>query len=149
MRSTLVLGIGNILLRDEGVGVRAVEILQRMDLPEGVQVIDGGTSGADLIEHLADRSKVVVIDAVEGEGLPGTIYRLRRDDLMCSSRGSISLHQIGLVESLTMARFLGCDPQEVIVFGVQPGSISPGLELTPEVVSAVPKIVEAVLEEIS
>ena len=149
MKSTLILGIGNILLRDEGVGVRVAEALQKMELPEDVEVIDGGTGGADLVDVLADRNKVVVIDAIEAQGAPGSVFRLRSEELMPAPGETMSLHQLGLMESLLMAQQLGCAPQEVVLFGIQPGQICPGLELTPEVADAVPKVIRAVLEEIS
>ncbi len=71
----LVLGIGNILLRDEGVGVRVIEKLQLMDLPDGVEVVDGGTAGADLLDVIAEREKVIVIDATDVNAEPGGIVR--------------------------------------------------------------------------
>lgn len=148
MKPILILGIGNILLRDEGVGVRVVEAMQGLDLPEGVELVDAGTAGADLVDIMADRRKVIVVDAIEAQGAPGTILRLNGEDLLPEPGGLLSLHQLGLVESLFMAKQLGCAPGEVIVFGIQPGQIRAGLELSPEVASAVPKVIEAVLAEI-
>ena len=74
----LVLGVGNILLRDEGIGVRVVEAMQKLDLPPEVELFDGATAGMDLLNVLADRRKVIVIDAIEGDYEPGTVLRLRR-----------------------------------------------------------------------
>jgi hydrogenase maturation protease len=109
---TLILGIGNILLRDEGVGVR-------------------------------------VIEAIEAQAAPGTVFRLRGDELMPNPGVAVSLHQLGLVESLTMAEQLECAPTEVIIFGVQPDQIRPGLELSALVANAVPGVIDAVLKEAS
>jgi len=148
VKPILVMGIGNILLRDEGLGVRAVEAMQQCNLPEGVELLDAGTAGADLIDLVADRRKVIVIDAVDGQSAPGTILRLRAEDLLPPEGAAISLHQLGLVESLAMVRQLGCAPQEVVVFGVQPASMDAGLELSPEVAEAIPRVIEAVLEEL-
>lgn len=148
MRPVLILGIGNILLRDEGVGVRVVEALQQMQLADCVEVVDGGTAGADLVDVLADRDKVVVIDAIESQSPPGTVFRLRSEELMPSPGSTLSLHQLGLVESLMMAQQLGCAPRQVVVFGIQPDQVIPGLDLTPEVANAIPRVVDAVLEEI-
>ena len=78
---TLVLGLGNVLLRDEGVGVRVVQALERVILPPDVEVFDGATAGVDLLDVLADRRKVVVINAIAGDSPPGTVLRLTPADL--------------------------------------------------------------------
>lgn len=149
MLPVLVLGIGNILLRDEGVGVRAVESLRGVPLPEDVEVVDGGTCGADLVEIMADRRKVIVIDALQADEPPGSVFRLGAAELMPSEGDCISLHQLGLVESLNIAAQLGCAPEEVVIFGVQPGTISPGMELSAEVAAAMPLIIRSVLAELA
>jgi hydrogenase maturation protein HypF len=145
----LVLGIGNILLRDEGVGVRVIEAMAGKDLPPEIELVDGGTAGADLIDLIADRRKVVVIDAVQAHAEPGTLFRFTPADLVPTEVHAVSLHQVGLLESLSMARQLGVAPQEVVVFAVEPKEVRPGLELTPEIAALVPKIVELVLKETS
>lgn len=144
--SVLILGIGNLLLSDEGVGVHAVRCLAQRELPPGVDILDGGTSGADLVDHLDGRAKVVVIDAASGDGPPGTVYRCQARDLMEQAE-SLSLHEFGLLDSLRMAEQLGCAPQRVIVLGVQPATMEPGLELSPEVVAALPGIIKLALAE--
>ena len=148
MRQTLVLGIGNILLRDEGVGVRAIEAMQDMELPTDVELLDGGTSGADLIDELADRRRVIVIDAMKTDCKAGTIFRLTDKDLIQKASESISLHEFGLLETLIATRHLGCAPQEVIIFGIQPKEVSPGLELSDELTKVLPKVIDLVLAEV-
>ena len=147
MRQTLLLGIGNILLRDEGVGVRAIEAMRDVELPEDVELLDGGTSGVDLIDELADRRKVIVIDAMQADCKPGTILRFSAEDLMQERGGALSLHEVGLLETLMATRHLGCAPQDVVIFGIQPKEVSPGLELSKEVKEALPKVIELVLAE--
>lgn len=149
MLPVLIVGIGNILLRDEGVGVRVVEALRDADLPEDVELVDGGTCGADLVEIFADRRKVIVIDALGASGAAGSIYRLAAADLLPPQGDCISLHQLGLVESLSMAEQLGCAPKEVVIFGIQPAAIAPGLELSADVAAAVPRAVRCVLAELA
>ncbi|MHC4084812.1 MAG: hydrogenase maturation protease [Planctomycetota bacterium] len=144
----LVLGIGNILLRDEGVGVRVIEQMQKMHLPDDVELVDGGTAGADLLDVLAERKKVIVIDAVQADCEPGTVIRFSADDLTQPDRVGISLHELGLGGALKMTKQLGCEPKEVVVFGIKPLDISCGLELSEEITAAVPKVVELVLAEI-
>ncbi len=147
-RPVLVLGIGNILLRDEGVGVRVIEQMQKMHLPDDVELVDGGTAGADLLDVLAERRKIIVIDAVQADCEPGTVLRFTADDLVRPDGVGMSLHELGLGEALTMTRQLGCAPEDVVVFGIKPKDIRWGLELSEEVAASVPKVVELVLAEI-
>ena len=145
----LVLGIGNILLRDEGVGVRAIEQMQKMHLPDDVELVDGGTAGADLLDVLSDRLKVIVIDAVQADCEPGTVLRFSADDLVCPDGVGMSLHELGLGEALTMTKQLGCAPEDVVVFGIKPKDIRCGLELSEEVKASISKAIESVIEEIT
>ncbi len=144
----LILGIGNILLRDEGVGVHIVQEMQKMILPGGVEAVDGGTSGANLVEVVADRQLLIVVDAMNADEEPGTVYRFTAEDLMEQHERSISLHEFGLGETLIMARHLKCAPKESIIYGIQPGAIRPvGIGLTDEVAKVVPKIIQKLLVE--
>ncbi len=147
-RPILILGIGNILLRDEGVGVRVIEQMQKIPLPDDVELIDGGTAGADLLDVLADRRKVIVIDAIQADCEPGTVLRFTADELTQPDRVGMSLHELGLGQALTMTRQLGCEPKEVVVFGIKPRDISCGLELSEDITASLPKVVELVLAEI-
>jgi hydrogenase maturation protease len=146
--STLVLGVGNILLSDEGVGVHAIEAMKDQDLPPDVEVLDGGTASLELLNILADRDKVIIIDAVVGGGEPGTIYRFTPDDIKYHSVTFTSLHQISLLETLTDAKYLGIAPKAVIILGVEPKEIDLGLEMTPEVSAVIPRVVELVMAEL-
>jgi hydrogenase maturation protease len=143
----VVLGIGNVILQDEGVGVHAVRELEGRDFPPHVQVIDGGTALMDLLPVIQEAARIIVIDALKGGGEPGTIYRVTPDDLTADTERPLSLHQVGLLEVLGMARQLGGDPQ-VVIIGVEPQEISWGMELTPEVEAKLPRVVETVLEEL-
>jgi hydrogenase maturation protease len=144
--NVLILGIGNLLLGDEGVGVHAVHYLSQRELPPGVELLDGGTSGADLVDHLDGRTKVIVIDAASGDGPPGSVYRCEARDLI-EQQGTLSLHEFGLADSLHMAERLGCAPQRVVVLGVQPASMEPGLELSPDVFAVLPSVLQLALAE--
>ncbi len=145
---TLVLGVGNILLRDEGVGVRVVQAMEKLELPSSVELLDGGTAGADLLDELADRRKVIVIDAMAGDDPPGTVVRMTPADLTPRLDRGLSLHELGLLETLTLARQAGAAPDEVVIIGVKPYSIECGLELTPETARLVPRIIEFVMAEL-
>jgi hydrogenase maturation protease len=144
----LVLGLGNILLRDEGVGVHVATALQQLDLPPGVECVDGATAGLDLLDILAHREKVIVIDAVDSDHAPGTVLRLTPDDLAPGDAPDTSLHDIGLLETLLVARRLDISPREVVVLGVRPFVIDTGLELSPQLGALLPRILALVRAEI-
>jgi hydrogenase maturation protease len=117
------------------------------ELPPAVEVLDGGTSGADLIDEVADRPKLVVIDAVNTDQPPGTVMRFGLADLQRKAESSISLHEFGLLETLEATRHLGCAPAEIVIIGVQPRDVSPGLELSDEIAALLPKLAALALRE--
>ena len=152
----LILGLGNILLKDEGIGVHIVEELKKKDLPEGVEVLDGGTSSLDVLLTMKGVAKLVVIDALKGQGKPGDIYRIRVeksniDDLRKifqeDEQSKISAHQINLVDALTAAEKVTDLPEEITVIGIEPKETGYGLELTPEIKRKVPEIINIAIEE--
>lgn len=145
----LVLGIGNILLRDEGIGVRVVEALREYLLPDTIELVDGGTAGADLLDVISDRRKVIVIDAMDADVEPGSTLRLSLDDLVAGQTAAVSLHEIGLLEIFAMARHLGSAPHNVVIIGVKPKEIRPSDQLSPELDALLPLIVSQVIEELS
>jgi hydrogenase maturation protease len=147
VKNVLILGVGNILLADEGVGVHVVRRLMEMELPPHIEVIDVGTGGLDLLPYFRDRERVIIVDALGVEDAPGSIYRLSADDLASRTAPMMSLHQLGIVELVESARLLGFDPQ-VTIFGIVPKEVvNCSLELTPEVESAIPKVIRMILEE--
>jgi hydrogenase maturation protease len=147
-RPILVLGLGNILLRDEGVGVHVVRALEHRTLPPNVEVVDGATAGFALVDVLADRRKVIVVDAIAADCAPGTVLRLTAADLAPQLATPLSLHEVGLAEALAATRQLGIAPQEVVVIGVRPDLVECGLELSPRISALVPRMVELVLAEL-
>ena len=112
-----------------------------------VELLDGGTSGVDLVDEVADRTKVIVIDAAKTDGKPGTVFRFGTADLIRDTERALSLHEFGLLDTLMTAEHLGCAPKEVVIFGIQPKEVSVGLELSAEVAEALPKVIELVLAE--
>lgn len=143
----LVLGIGNLILKDEGIGVHVVQALEEQGLPPEVEVIDGGTATMDLLSVIYESERIIVIDALKAGGEPGTVYRCLAEDLAEASDRPLSLHQVGLLDVLGMARQLGGNAS-VTIIGIEPKEISWGLELTEEVQAAVPKVIEAVKREL-
>lgn len=145
----LVLGVGNILLKDEGVGVKVVERLQsEYCFSPNVELMDGGTLGLRLLDPIAEADYVIVVDAVQNARPPGTLYRLPVDELEKRVTFKNSLHQLDLVETLAYAEILGNRPDAVII-GVEPADISPwGTELTEVIAASVPEMCAGVLREI-
>ncbi len=145
----LVLGLGNILLSDEGLGVRVVQRLRESHRfsPE-IRVMDGGTLGLDLLPYLEGVDHLLVIDALEMGEEPGTIIRLVGDEVPASLSTKISPHQMGLADLLAAARLQGLYPQEVVLLGMQPGSIDTGLDLSPPVEAQVDRLIDEVLIEL-
>lgn len=146
----LVLGVGNILLKDEGVGVRVLEaLIDQYQFPENVRLVDGGTQGLWLMATLQDVDHLIVIDAVLGRGEPGTIYRLERDDLPKGLRAKQSAHDSDLVEALNLCSLIGVGPQTVVVVGIEPEDIQPfSLELTERIGAKVEELILRVIEEL-
>ena len=143
---TLIIGIGNMLCCDEGVGVQVIQQMEFMELPGPIELLDMGTSTMDLISHLEGVKKLIVIDAMKTGGTPGTIYKFKPEDLMPKGEEPISLHEVGLLETLTTAKKMGMEIDTVII-GVEPKVIDWGLELSEEVKKKIPAVIEAVLEE--
>jgi hydrogenase maturation protease len=151
MSETLVLGLGNILLRDEGVGVRVVErLLEQYDFPEGVRVMDGGTLGLDLLPFLEEASRLLVIDAVQARKPPGTLVRLVGDEIpIFLDASKVSPHQEGLQDLLAVAVLKGYLPEEVVFWGAQITSLGVGLDLSEAVAEQVDALAEKVLAELA
>ncbi len=148
-KKIVVIGVGNLLLADEGIGIHAAQELKKETFPPIVEIIDGGTAGIDLLFVLEDARYAIIIDCVEAGTEPGTILRMPVEELILQSPAQIiSLHDINLAEVLSMAKSLGKLPGTVI-FGVQPGEICFGTELTPVVNDSLPRLIELVKHEIS
>lgn len=147
-RPVLVLGVGNVLRSDEGVGVHVVEAMREVLLPGDAEVFDGGTAGLDLLDVISDRRKVIVIDAVQAEHEPGSILRLRPEDLGPDMTDSLSLHEAGFMSALRAAALLSAGPDEVVLFGVRPKEVGWGLKLSDAVAAQVPRIIDLVLAEL-
>jgi len=145
----LVLGVGNILLTDEGLGVRAVERLAAAhDLPENVEVLDGGTLGLDLLPRLAGVDALLLVDAVKAGGQPGALVRLEGDAIQAALAVKMSVHQVGLQELLAVSAFQGTRPPHIVLWGMEPAEIDWGLELSPPVATRLDALAEAVAQEL-
>jgi hydrogenase maturation protease len=147
--STLVLGIGNVLLTDEGVGVRALnELERRYTFSDDVELLDGGTSGIELLRHIQDHDNLVIIDCMTHDQPPGTIYKVENEDVPSVFRTRISPHQLGLSDLLAAAMLTSGLPEPLVLFGVEPESVDIGLELSETVESSLDKLITAVVDEL-
>jgi hydrogenase maturation protease len=150
MKATLVLGLGNTLLGDEGIGVHVVQRLRsRYCFPETAQVLDGGTLGLDLLPYVEDADCLIVIDAVQMDTEPGTIVRLEGEEVPAFLSVKVSPHQMGLPDILAAAKLRGRYPGDIVLWGVQPGVIDTTLELSASVASQVDALVQGVLADLA
>ncbi len=146
----VVLGIGNTILTDEAAGVRAAMALEgAYRIPDNVQVIDGGTSGMEMIEDLSDLDLLVVIDVVKTGAAPGTVVKIAGDDIPVFFRRKLSPHQIALPDVLASLELLGTMPREIVVLGVEPVSLELGMEMTPTVAETIPTLVDMAVTELA
>jgi len=147
MKKLLVLGVGNILMMDEGIGVHAVHELLKEEWQEEIDLIDGGTFTQDICYLFVEYEKILVLDIVMGGKTAGTIYRLTENDLRQNRKQTLSLHDIDLLDSISMARMAGKIP-ELHVLGIEPESIDWSMELTPTLTRLFPHYVELARQEI-
>ncbi len=146
----LVLGVGNILLHDEGVGVKAVErLLSEYEFSDNVELMDGGTLGIRLLDPISEADHLIVVDAVRNGHPPGTLYRFSIDDFERHITFKNSIHQLDLVETLAFAEVLGKRPSAMVV-GIEPENMAPwGMDITATVEAVLPEACAMVLEEIT
>jgi len=145
----VVLGMGNLLLKDEGIGVHVAHAMQGISSPNNVEleVIDGGTL-PDAPIPFGDVDKLIVVDAVKARGEPGAIYRFHLEDVELEDGMLTSLHQVSLLENLRLMEGFGRKPKEVVIIGIEPEDIDCGLELSPNLQQRIPQIIKVVSEEI-
>jgi len=147
-KNILVLGLGNILLGDEGVGVRVIEQLLSRSLPDEIEVIDGGTAGYELINFFEGKEKVIIVDAVKTNDTPGSVYKMDLSVVQEDETVQLSLHQIGLKNVFKMASMMDLNP-EVTLIGIVPKNYQDyNIGLSKDVEKAMPLAIETVLKEL-
>ncbi|MEW6570585.1 MAG: HyaD/HybD family hydrogenase maturation endopeptidase [Nitrospirota bacterium] len=147
-KPVLILGIGNLILRDEGFGVHVIQKMMDVSLPPDVEVMDGGTMGIDLLYYIEGRKKVIVIDVVKADSPPGTLYRFTGEDIEYHKEMLRSAHEIDFSYVLKTAEHLGNEPDEVIFIGITPQEIDAGIGLSPALEEKIPQVIELVMREI-
>jgi hydrogenase maturation protease len=145
----LVLGLGNVLLGDDGLGAAAIAAIERdWRLPTGVRLADGGTLGLSLLGLVAETRRLIIVDAVRMDALPGTLVRLDGSDVMDAVRDRLSPHQVGVADLLDAARLVGCEPDVVILLGLVPAAIELAVERSGAVAAGLPRLVAAIVSEV-
>ena len=145
----LILGVGNLLLRDEGVGVHIARTLMEMDFPPHVRVVEGGTDGFGLMHILLEADRVILVDAVRGGGPPGSIYRFEIEDCPpFPDTYKTSVHQISILEVINLSGLIGSPPRTTII-GLEPKCLEMGMDLSPEIEAKIPRVIQLIREEVA
>ena len=144
----LILGLGNVLCGDDGLGAAAVaRLLARFEIPDGVSVLDGGTLGLSLLPYVEDAERVILVDAIRADGPPGSFVRLEGEEVGPAVAGRLSVHQVGVADLLDAARWRGRLPEELVLLGLVPENIEVGLARSPRVEAGLAGLVDRVVEE--
>ncbi len=149
-KKVVIIGVGNILLRDEGIGIHAVGHLKRLyDFPSNVEVVDGGVGGLNLLPYMEEAENLIIIDAVQANAEPGAIFRFTPKDITTKVKYKTSLHEMGLQDVFAIIYATGKRRPKTVIIGIQPKDISSyGTELTPEIKAKVPDVLNMILSEL-
>jgi hydrogenase maturation protease len=150
MRKVLILGIGNMLRSDDGLGVHVIRYMEETGtvLPEGVELMDGGTAGFDLLGLIEKFDKIVIVDALKADDAPGSIYRFTPDHAV-ETRSRFSMHEVGIMEVIRYLRLMDHNP-EIEFVGIVPENISDiDTNISPAVKKSIPRAVEVILDAVT
>ena len=149
MQRIVVLGVGNLLMGDEGLGIRCVEAFEKLPQRDNVRCVDGGTSTHELLEDLENLDALVILDAVASGQAPGTLVRLEGDDIPSAFSNKMSPHQHGINDLLATLKFLDRAPGRVVLIGVEPSVMELSMELSPLVQGVMPSMLALVSKEVA
>lgn len=149
-RKLVIIGVGNLLMGDDGIGIHVVEALMKQKLPRNVAVFDGATRAFDVLEYMDGVDKAVIVDAYKKGGAPGSIYRFSFDpaDEVQDNALNLSMHDINFLDALKAGKGIYRLPAEIVIIGIEPETLECGLGLSAELTMALPAIFEAVKSEI-
>ncbi len=149
MDQIILIGLGNILLTDDGVGVHVINRLkERYDFTPRLSLIDGGTLGLDLLPLLQDKTMILLVDAVDFGKEPGHIEEMEDDQIPLTLGAKLSVHHIGLPDLLAVAKWTDVKPKKICLIGIQPKSLNIGLEMTPLIQGKLKELVERVIAKL-
>jgi hydrogenase maturation protease len=150
MKKIAIIGVGNLLQTDDGVGIWVVEELKKHDLPENIDLVDAATNPMVVLEAMDNKDKAIIIDAFRGDNPPGTMYRWRLDDENFDdgeTNVEVSLHGVSFLDLLKNGRHAFNLPKEITVIGIEPAVIDTGMELSEELNKRLPDLIKVILEE--
>ncbi len=146
----LVIGMGNVLMQDEGIGVRAVEELEaRYDLPANVRLMDGGTTGMELFEPMRNADCLIIADAVNADRPAGTLVRIANEEIRAFFQTKLSNHQLGLSDLLALLAFKGETPRHVAIIGMVPHVLENRLGLSAPAAAGLDDMVRMLVDELA
>lgn len=149
MKKVMILGIGNLLLNDEGIGVVVLQELQNnFSFDENVELIDGGTGGLFLLQFIEDADKLLVIDAITCDKEPGTVYKFNAEEIPEQVVEKISMHEVNFMEILNLCKMRKKVPSEVVIIGIEPKSLEMEGRLSEEVKSKIPELINMVIDQL-
>ncbi len=152
MKKIAIIGVGNLLQTDDGIGIWAVDELGKNNLPHNVEVFDASTDPMVVLDAMDNKDKAIVIDAFAGGRAPGTFYRYRIEDLNIDDQTDsfdISLHSMSFLDALKNGKHAYNLPREIVVIGVEPDKIETGMELSKTLKERLPQLIKLVMEEIN
>lgn len=141
MEDTVIIGIGNILLKDDGVGVYTIKHLESEKLPSTIELVDGGTSTLDTLGFFLDYNRIIVVDCLKAGYSPGTIYKINPEEIKDYRKENLSVHDVQILDVIKMANMLGKFP-EVTIFGIEPEKICLDTEMTETIKNKIPEIIK-------
>jgi hydrogenase maturation protease len=147
MRKVLILGIGNLLKSDDGLGVHIIRYIEESGavLPDGIELLDGGTAGFDLLGLIENYDKIVIVDALRADDTPGSIYRFAPEHAV-ETRSRYSLHEVGIMEVIRLLKIMDRNP-EIEFVGIVPENINDDeINISPAVRNSIPRAVEVILD---
>lgn len=148
MKDAVIIGIGNILLKDDGVGVHVVKRLENEKLPSTIELVDGGTSTLDTLGYFLDYKKVIVVDCLRAGYEPGTIYKIHPEDIKNYKKENLSIHDVQILDVVKMANMLGKFPK-VTILGIEPEKICFDLQMTEIMNKKIPDVIKHIKKELN
>ena len=150
MKKIVILGVGNRLMGDDGFGPKALDELEKRNMPENVELIDAGVGGIAILSWIEDADKVIIIDSVQTNNEPpGTVYQFTDKDIPSLDNFMLSLHDLNLVDTIQIGKVVQKMPEEIIIFGVEVKRLTQfDDQLTPEVAGAMDEVIDLVMKEI-
>ena len=142
-----ILGVGNVILKDEGFGVRVVEYLDKnYEFAENVQLIDGGTLGIELTKFITGTKKLLILDSINSGGEKGKIFKFENDEVLAHFEDKLSAHEVGVKDVLALLQVTGKAPEKVVVIGAEPYDLGAGVGLSKEMFALLSKVADDALK---